>query len=103
MAKFTESVVEDSALARLGALGYAVLHGPCIAVGEPGVERSGSNHRDVLLKRRLRQAIVSPNSELLPEALNDAWRKLTRVDAPMRQTARRWPLKSHGPGELIDG
>jgi type I restriction enzyme R subunit len=31
---FTESVVEDAALAWLKGLGYAVLHGPDIAAGE---------------------------------------------------------------------
>jgi len=34
MNSFTESVVEDAALAWLESLGYAVLHGPDIAVGE---------------------------------------------------------------------
>jgi type I restriction enzyme R subunit len=37
---FTESIVEDAALAWLGSLGYKVLHGPDIAAGEPGAERS---------------------------------------------------------------
>jgi hypothetical protein len=32
---FTESVVEEAALAWLEGLGYAVLHGPDIAAGEP--------------------------------------------------------------------
>ena len=35
MSAFTESVVEDAALAWLEALGYAVLHGPDIAAGKP--------------------------------------------------------------------
>jgi type I restriction enzyme R subunit len=56
---FSESVVEDATLAWLEALGYAVLHGPDIAAGEPGAERSDLNYRDVLLEeRRLRQALV---------------------------------------------
>ena len=46
---FTESVVEDAALGWLDALGYAVLHGPDIAAGEPTAERSDPNYRDVLL------------------------------------------------------
>jgi type I restriction enzyme R subunit len=79
---FTESVVEESALAWLEALGYAVLHGPDIAAGEPGAERSDPNYRDVLLERRLRQALVRLNPDLPPDALEDAARKLTRVDAP---------------------
>ena len=36
---FTESIVEEAALAWLEALGYAVLHGPAIAAGEPAAER----------------------------------------------------------------
>ncbi len=39
MARLTESVVEEAALAWLEALGYAVLHGPDIAAGEPDAER----------------------------------------------------------------
>ena len=36
---FTESVVEDAALAWLASLGYTILQGPDIAAGEPGAER----------------------------------------------------------------
>jgi type I restriction enzyme R subunit len=79
---FAESVVEDAALGWLEALRYQVLHGPDIAVGEPGAERSDPNYCDVLLEGRLRQALARLNSELPPEALEDAYRKLTRVDAP---------------------
>jgi len=82
MGSFTEFVVEDAALAWLEGLGYAVLHGPEIAVGEPGAERSGPNYRDVILERRLRQALVRLNRDLPPEALEEAFRKLTRADAP---------------------
>jgi len=35
MTRFTESVVEDATLDILSGLGYAVLHGPDIAPGEP--------------------------------------------------------------------
>jgi len=74
--------VEDAALGWLGALGYAVAHGPEIAVGEPGAERSDPNYRDVVLERRLRQALVALNPDLPAEALEDAYRKVTRSDAP---------------------
>src|SRR5207245_303569 len=79
---FTESTVEEASLAWCEALGYAVLHGPDIATGEPAAERSDPNYRDVALERRLRQALVRLNSDLPPEALEDAYRKLTRTDAP---------------------
>jgi type I restriction enzyme R subunit len=82
MPAFSESVVEDAALAWLEALGYTVLHGPDIAAAEPGAERSDPEYRDVLLERRLRLALVRLNPDLPPEALEDAFRKLTRVDAP---------------------
>lgn len=39
MANFTESVVEDAALAWLESLGYAIKHGPEIAPGEILAER----------------------------------------------------------------
>src|SRR5438094_5982179 len=79
---FTESVVEDAALAWVEAKGYAVLHGPLIAVGEPGAERADPAYRDVLLDGRLRQALARLNPDLPPEAIEDAYRKLTRSDAP---------------------
>jgi type I restriction enzyme R subunit len=79
---FSESVVEQAALAWLEALGYAVLHGPEIAAGGLGAERSDPNYRDVFLERRVRQALVRLNPDLLPEALDDAYRKFTRVDVP---------------------
>ncbi len=79
---FSESVVEQAALAWLEALGYAVLHGPDIAFGEPAAERNDPNYRDVVLEARLRQALVRLNPELPHEALEDAFRKLMRSDAP---------------------
>ena len=82
MGGFTESVVEEAALAWLEALGWSVLHGPDIAVGEPGAARTDPNYRDVIIEGRLRQALKRLNPDLPPEALEDAYRKLTRVDAP---------------------
>lgn len=82
MQSFTESIVEDAAIAWLEGLGYAVLHGPEIAAGESGAERSDPNYRDVVLERRLSQALVRLNPDLPSDALEDAFRKLTRTDAP---------------------
>lgn len=79
---FTESIVEDAALDWLKSLGYAVLHGPDIATGEPAAERSDPNYRDVVLEGRLRHALERLNPDLPSEALEDACRKLTRNDAP---------------------
>ena len=77
----TESVVEDAALAWLEGLGYSVLHGPEIGFGAPGAERADPGYRDVILGRRLRAALVRLNPGLPPDAVDDAFRRLTRTDA----------------------
>jgi type I restriction enzyme, R subunit len=79
---FTESIVEEAALGWLATLGYTVLHGPAIAVGEPAAERSDPNYRDVFLRHRLQQALTRLNADLPPEAVEDAYRKLIKIDAP---------------------
>ncbi len=50
--------------------------------GEPAAERDDPDYRDVILERRLRQALAGLNPALPPEALEDAFRKLTRAQAP---------------------
>ena len=82
MSRFSESVVEDATLEWLKLLGYAVPHGPDIAIGETVAERNDPSYRDVVLENRLRQALARLNPDLPPEALEDAYRKLTRADAP---------------------
>ena len=79
---FTESTVEEAALAVLGRLGWAVLHGPEIAVGTAAAERSDPAYRDVVLERRLRAALARLNPGLPAAAVDDAFRKLTRVAGP---------------------
>src|SRR6185437_5166879 len=79
---FTESIVEEAALGWLQALGYEVLHGPAIASGEPAAERKDPNYRDVILEYRLQSALARLNSDLPPEAVEDAYRKLIKLDAP---------------------
>ena len=79
---FIESVVEDATLVWLDALDYTILRGPDLAAGEPSAERGDPNYRDVLLAGRLGQALARLNPDLPPEALEEARRKLTRVDAP---------------------
>ncbi len=76
---FTESIVEQAALAWLEALGFAVAHGPEIAPGELAAERD--DYGQVVLHRRLRDALARLNPELPPEALDEAFRKLTRPES----------------------
>jgi type I restriction enzyme R subunit len=80
--RFAESVVEAAALAWLDGLGYAILHSPEIAIGMPGAERTDPGYRDVVLERRVRQALARLNPGLPSEALDDAYRRLVRADAP---------------------
>jgi type I restriction enzyme R subunit len=77
-----ESVIEQAALAWLESLGYTILHGPEIAAGEPAAERDDTGYRDVILERRLRQSLQRLNPALPPEAIEDAYRRLTRGDEP---------------------
>ena len=56
MSAFTESVVEDAALAWLQAIGWPVAHGPDIAPDMPAAERA--NYNEVVLGTRLRDALA---------------------------------------------
>ncbi len=82
MSGFAESTVEEAALAWLEELGYVVAHGPEIAYGAPGALRTAPDYRDVVLEGQLRQALGRLNTALPPEAVDDAYRKLIRADAP---------------------
>jgi type I restriction enzyme, R subunit len=77
---FTESVVEQAALAWLESLGYTILSGLEIAPGESQAERD--DYALVVLERRLRQALQRLNKQVPADALEEAFRKLTRLDSP---------------------
>ena len=70
--------MEDSALGWLESVGWRVAHGPEIAPDMPGAERR--DYGEVVLARRLREALVRLNPTLPAEALEDAFRKLTRPE-----------------------
>ena len=74
----TESVVEQAALAWLESIGWQVVNGAEIAPGELDAERE--NYRQVVLERRLRDALARTNSKLPSGALDDALRKLLRPE-----------------------
>jgi type I restriction enzyme R subunit len=86
MSNFTESVVEEAALEWLEGLGYTVLHGPEIAAGEASAERTDPGYRDVVLQNRLRKALERLNPRLPPEAIEDAYRRLTWTGEPSTVT-----------------
>ncbi|OPY13839.1 MAG: Type-1 restriction enzyme R protein [Syntrophus sp. PtaB.Bin001] len=79
-AAFTESVIEQAALAWLESLGYLVLSGLEIAPNEVMAERD--DYSEVCLSRRLRQALQQLNPAVPAEAIDEAFRKLTRPDLP---------------------
>jgi type I restriction enzyme R subunit len=74
----TESVVEQAALAWLESVGWSVVRGVEIAPGEPGAERD--DYGQVVLARRLRDALARLNPGLPTETLEDAFRRLTRPE-----------------------
>ena len=76
--KFTESMVEEAALAWLEEVGWRVAHGPDIAPDMPAAERH--EFGEVVLARRLRDALARLNPMLPAEALEDAFRKLMRPE-----------------------
>lgn len=80
MAQLTESDIESAALTWLENLGYQILFGPEIAPGMPAAERE--NYGQVVLERRLRQVLERLNPDVPPDALEEAFRKLTRPDSP---------------------
>ncbi len=80
MANFTESEVEDAALAWLAELGYAVLHGPDIGPDGPAPERG--SYDQVLLTGRLHKALTRLNPHLPAETLEEVLRKVRQAETP---------------------
>ena len=78
MDSFTESTVEQAALAWLESVGWSVRHGAEIAPGELAAERS--DYGQVVLEQRLRDALAQLNRSLPTAAVDDAFRKLTRPE-----------------------
>ena len=76
----SESEVEIAALEWMSGLGYEIAHGPEIAPGELLSERD--DYGQVVLERRLQQALQRMNPEVPTDALGEAFRRLTRPDSP---------------------
>lgn len=77
MSNITESEIEQATLDWFKGLGYSILNGPDIAPGELFAERA--NYGDVILEGRVRSALTNINPKVPPEAIEDAYRKLTRT------------------------
>ena len=76
MTTLSEADVEQVALDWLNLIGWAVTHGREIAPDTAGAERA--DYGQVVLERRLRDALAELNPDLPAAALDDALRKLTR-------------------------
>ena len=87
MTTLTESDVEQAALAWLDNLGWSVAHGPDIAPGTPDAQRT--DYSDVILAQRLRDALARLNPDLPTDALDDAFRKLTRPQGTTLEARNR--------------
>lgn len=94
--RFVESVVEDAALDWLRGLGWQIAYGPDIAPGELAAERA--DYRQVVLDRRLRDALVRLNPTLPGDALDEAARKLVRPEGATLEARNR-----HLYRLLVDG
>ena len=65
MTTFSESVIEQPALARFESVGWQVRNGADIAPGEPTAERD--DYSQVVLAQRLRDALARLNPALPDE------------------------------------
>ena len=82
MTALAEADVEDAALEWLAALGWQTAHGPDIGPGGTSEERA--DYGAVVLERRLRDALARLNPDLPSEALDGAYRKLTRPEGSVK-------------------
>jgi type I restriction enzyme, R subunit len=77
---FSESHVEEATLSWFQALGYTILSGPQIAPGELFCERD--TYEQVILPKRLKNALNRINPDIPAEAIEEAFRKITRAESP---------------------
>ena len=86
MSIITESVVEDAALDWFRGLGYDLVSGPDMP---PGPHALRETHEDVMFPSVVRGALARLNHSLPAEALDDAFRKLTRPEGSTLEARNR--------------
>ena len=86
MASLSESVVEQATLDWFRALGYDVVGGPDMP---PGPQALRQSYADAFFPSVVRSALARLNPRLPDEALDDAFRKLTRPDGPTLEARNR--------------
>lgn len=77
---FTESVIEQAALAWLESINYTSAFGLDIAPDGAFSERE--NYEQVVLIERLQQSLLILNPKVSTDAIEEALRKLTKLDSP---------------------
>ncbi len=77
--RFSESTVEDAALAYFAELGYQTAYGPRMAPGEPAEERASFDQ--VYLWGRLRAALQRINPGVAQALLDEAVKRLQRAES----------------------
>ena len=87
MTTITEADVERAALGWLAGLGWGIAHEPDIAPDAPGAERT--DYSQIVLERRLLDALALLNPTLPADALDDAHRKLTRPEGSTLEARNR--------------
>ena len=87
MTTITEADVEQATLDWLAALGWQVAHGPDI--GTDGAYPERGEYGQVALERRLSDALARLNAGLPTDALDDAFRKLTRPQGSTLEARNR--------------
>ena len=87
MTTLAEADVESATLAWLEGLGWHTAYGPDIAPDTPKAERA--DYGQVVLERRLRDALAALNPGLPGDALDDAFRKLTRPEGSTVEARNR--------------
>ena len=86
MNAFTESIVEQAALDWFRALGYSVVGGPDMP---PGPHALRASYTDTILPSVVRDTLARLNPNLPAEALDDAFRKLTRPEGATLEARNR--------------
>ncbi|HPD57850.1 MAG TPA: type I restriction endonuclease subunit R [Smithellaceae bacterium] len=77
---FSESIIEQATLDWLKAIDWETVFGPDIAPDMLAAERE--NYEQVVLERRLRQALQRLNPQVSADTLEEAFRKLSRPEFP---------------------
>jgi type I restriction enzyme R subunit len=78
--KMNESEIEAAALEILSELDYKILYGPDIA--PDGISPERKSYSDVVLVKRLRDAVDRINPDLPGEAREEAIKKVLRTESP---------------------